>query len=61
MIGKQACRDFEAIVGREYFSTRPEDLVLYGTDATNKPEYRPDGVIRPGSLSEVAALVKGGP
>lgn len=58
MIGKQACRDFEAIVGREYFSTRPEDLVLYGTDATNKPEYRPDGVIRPGSLSEVAALVK---
>ena len=45
-------------MGREYFSTRPEDLVLYGTDATNKPEYRPDGVIRPGSLSEVAALVK---
>ena len=46
------------ILGPDYFSTRTEDLVLYGSDATNNPDPRPEGVALPGSAEEIAAVVR---
>jgi glycolate oxidase len=58
MIVTEAKRAFEALLGREFFSTRPEDLILYGTDGTNDPTPRPDAVARPGNVNEVAGVIK---
>lgn len=58
MITSDARREMEAALGSQYFSTRPEDLILYGSDATNQPQYRPDAVARPGSTEEVAQLIR---
>ena len=58
MISSEAKRGLEGLLGPEWFSTRPEDLVLYGTDATNRPEYRPEAVARPGRTEEVAGLIR---
>ena len=45
------------LLGRDYFSARTEDLVLYGSDGTNQPHLRPDAVARPGTTAEVARIV----
>lgn len=47
-----------ALLGPQYFSTRPEDLVLYASDGTNRPEFLPEAVARPETTAEVAAVVK---
>ncbi|MBU2549050.1 MAG: FAD-binding protein [Proteobacteria bacterium] len=58
MIVPEARKKMEAVLGPDYFSTRPEDLVLYGTDASNQPDFRPDAVARPATPEEVAALIR---
>ncbi|MFH1089952.1 MAG: FAD-linked oxidase C-terminal domain-containing protein [Pseudomonadota bacterium] len=58
MIAKEARSILESAVGPEYFSTRVEDLVLYESDGTNLPGFRPEAVARPGTASETAALVR---
>jgi glycolate oxidase len=57
MIDTVAIRKLEDVLGRDFFSTRTEDLVLYGSDGTNQPHLRPDAVARPGATSEVARIV----
>ena len=51
-------RRLTEILGPEYFSTRTEDLVLYGSDGTNQPRPRPAAVARPGSAAETAEVVR---
>ena len=58
MINEAAIHKLEDILGRDYFSTRTEDLVLYGSDGTNQPNLRPEAVARPGTRSEVARIIK---
>lgn len=58
MITLEAKGRLEALLGPNRFSTRPEDLILYGSDATNQPWHRPEAVARPGAAREVAALIK---
>ncbi|MEW5722049.1 MAG: FAD-linked oxidase C-terminal domain-containing protein [Thermodesulfobacteriota bacterium] len=58
MINESTRRELEAILGREYFTTRVEDLVLYASDGTNRSGFRPEGVARPGSAEETAAVVR---
>jgi len=49
---------FERLLGPDSVSTRPEDLVLYGSDATNDPRSRPDAVAWPSTTDEVVGLVR---
>ena len=56
MLNPQLRRRLEAVLGRENFSTRAEDLVLYAYDGTNE-EHRPEAVAWPGSTAEVSAVV----
>jgi len=58
MIGAEAQSQLKALLGPEYFSTRIEDLIMYGSDATNQPQYRPEAVARPGTVEEIAGLVR---
>ena len=46
------------ILGKDYFTTRTEELVLYGSDGTNQPQYRPSAVARPKSDREIQNLVR---
>jgi len=56
MLTRELSRRLEDILGRENFSTRVEDLVLYAYDGTGE-EHRPEAVAWPGSTAEVAAVV----
>jgi glycolate oxidase len=58
MLQPEIKREFEKLLDRDSFSTRPEDLVLYGSDATNDSRTRPDAVAWPRTEDEVARLVR---
>jgi len=58
MITPAAQARLKDLLGPEYFSTRPEDLILYASDAANQPQYRPEAVARPGAVEEIAGLVR---
>jgi glycolate oxidase len=49
--------EFRAVVGKENFSDVREELLCYAYDATRE-QYLPDGVIFPGSVDEVAAVLR---
>ncbi|MBF0529367.1 MAG: FAD-binding protein [Deltaproteobacteria bacterium] len=57
MLAKPAITELKALLGPEYFSTRSEDLVLYASDGSNRTEFLPEAVARPGTTAEVAALI----
>ncbi|MBN1106852.1 MAG: FAD-binding protein, partial [Deltaproteobacteria bacterium] len=57
MISKTAADEFRSIVGEEWFLDSPEDLATYSYDAF-LPEFKPDGVILPGSTEEISAVMK---
>jgi FAD/FMN-containing dehydrogenase len=48
---------FEEIVGREHVLTDPEIVASFVVDWTGRFRGRTDAVVRPGSVSEVAAIV----
>jgi len=58
MISAEVQSQLKALLGPDYFSTRTEDLIMYGSDATNQPQYRPEAVARPGTVEEIAGLVR---
>ncbi|MFW9967252.1 MAG: FAD-binding oxidoreductase [Candidatus Thorarchaeota archaeon] len=52
-------KEFSAIVGKEYVSTRKDVLIAYSVSASTSYEpVLPDAVIRPGSTHEVAQILK---
>ena len=57
MIEKRILKELEAIVGKQYVLTSPEDLVAYSYDGTFA-EHRPDLVVRPDSTEQVSAVLK---
>jgi glycolate oxidase len=56
MISGRALRKLSRILGPERISTRPDDLDLYGTDAT-RLTYPPDAVVFPGHIREIADIL----
>jgi glycolate oxidase len=57
MIKKQILKELQAIVGKEYVLTEPEDLVAYSYDGTFA-EQRPDLIVRPGSTEQTSEVMK---
>ena len=57
MLKADAIKELQAIVGKEYVLTDPEDLFIYSNDATVFNGL-PDAVVKPGNTAEVAAVVK---
>lgn len=58
MINSHADKRLKELLGREHYSTKPEDLVLYGSDGTNRPDLRPDAVARPSTVQEIASIIE---
>ena len=48
MISERALQELSSLLGPEHFTTRPEDLTAFGTDAT-KLRFMPDAVAFPGT------------
>jgi len=57
MIDKRIVKKFQAVVGKEYVLTKPEDLVAYSYDSTFA-EQRPDLIVRPDSTEQVSEVMK---
>ena len=57
MLKADAIKELQAIVGKEYVLTDPEDLFIYSNDATNY-SHEPEAVVKPATTAEVAAVVK---
>ncbi|MGD2124775.1 MAG: FAD-linked oxidase C-terminal domain-containing protein [Desulfobacteraceae bacterium] len=57
MISKTMADGFRAIVGADWFLDSPEDLATYSYDGF-LPEFKPDGVIIPGSAEEISEIMK---
>lgn len=50
--------DFINICGKEYVLDSSEDLIIYGSDQTEKLSYPPDLVLRPANAEEISAILK---
>ncbi|MCU0576421.1 MAG: FAD-binding oxidoreductase [Desulfobacterota bacterium] len=48
----------KAIVGDAYVSDAPEDLFIYSRDQGVQEPHLPDGVVMPGSASEVVSIIR---
>ena len=57
MISASLRDEFRSIVGEEWFLDSPEDLASYSYDSF-LPEFKPDGVIIPGSAEEISRIMK---
>lgn len=57
MIGKQALKELQTIVGKKHVHTSPEDLVAYSYDGTFA-ERRPEMVVRPDSTEQVRQVMQ---
>jgi glycolate oxidase len=55
MISKLALQELSSLLGPERFTTRPEDLAAFGTDAT-KLRFMPDGVAFPSTPQEISMI-----
>jgi glycolate oxidase len=55
MISKRALKELSDLLGPEHFSTHPEDLTTFGTDAT-KLRFMPDAVAFPGTPEEISRI-----
>lgn len=54
---KKTIKQLQNIVGAQYLTTEPEELLCYSYDATGQ-EYLPEGVIFPGSTDEVSRIMQ---
>lgn len=57
MIEERLLRELRAIVGQQWASSEPEDLICYGFDATFK-EASPDAVVSPATTDEVSRVMR---
>jgi glycolate oxidase len=57
MIEERLLRELQAIVGKQWASNEPEDLICYGFDATFK-EAMPDAVVSPAATEEVSRVMR---
>ena len=57
MLAKRILDELKKIVGADNVATDRQDLICYGYDATQM-EFLPDAVVHPGSVDEVAAVLK---
>jgi glycolate oxidase len=57
MLESRILENITAIVGSENVATDRQDLLCYGYDATQM-EFLPDAVIHPGSVNEIAQVLK---
>ncbi len=58
MLVKGVLKELRSIVGAEYLKTAPEELTLYGYDATPQaPLALPDAVVFPATTREIAEIV----
>ncbi len=57
MLDSQAIAELEAIVGQEFVLSSPEDILLYGYDAS-LDSHAPQVIVLPGSAEEIAAVVR---
>ncbi|WP_047152521.1 FAD-binding oxidoreductase [Aneurinibacillus tyrosinisolvens] len=55
---KEAKGQLRGIVGKDYFLDSPNELYVYSYDATPLYQAMPDAVVMPGSVEEVAAIMK---
>jgi glycolate oxidase len=55
---KEIKRELSAIVGDRWFLDSPNELYVYSYDATPLYQTMPDAVVMPGSVEEVAAVLK---
>jgi glycolate oxidase len=55
MISKRALKKLSSLLGPEHFTTRREDLMPFGTDAT-KLRFMPDAVAFPGTHEEISRI-----
>jgi glycolate oxidase len=59
MLAKSVLKELRSIVGAEYLKTAPEELTLYGYDATPQAPFAlPDAVVFPATTTEIAEIVK---
>ncbi|BCJ86702.1 FAD-linked oxidase C-terminal domain-containing protein [Effusibacillus dendaii] len=58
MLKPQVAKELKAIVGSNWLLDTPEDCLAYSYDATPLYQSMPDGVVMPGTVEEVAAIVK---
>lgn len=58
MLKPHLAKELRAIVGDNWVMDTPEDCLAYSYDATPLYQSLPDGVVVPGSVEEVAAIVK---
>ena len=58
MINDEAKKEFRNVTGPEFFSDRPEDLVLYASDGTSAKGVAPGAVIRPGNAKDASKIIK---
>jgi glycolate oxidase len=56
MISEHTLRELSSILGPEHLTTRPEDLMTFGTDAT-KLRFTPDAVAFPGTPEEISRIL----
>jgi glycolate oxidase len=57
MISKPIVDALRSIVGHPWFLNSPEDLATYAYDGF-LPEFKPDGVVVPGSTEEISQIMK---
>ncbi|WP_243369986.1 FAD-linked oxidase C-terminal domain-containing protein [Geotalea sp. SG265] len=57
MLESRILENIKAIVGSENVATERQDLLCYGYDATQM-EFLPDAVVHPGSVDEIAQVLK---
>jgi len=55
MISERSLKELSFLLGPEHFTTRPEDLATFGTDAT-KLRFMPDAVAFPGTPEEISRI-----
>jgi glycolate dehydrogenase FAD-linked subunit len=55
MISERALKELSSLLGPEHFTTRREDLMAFGTDAT-KLRFMPDAVAFPGTPEEISRI-----
>lgn len=59
MLTKGVLKELRDIVGAEHLKTAPEELTLYGYDATPQAPFAlPDAVAFPGATTEIAEILK---
>ena len=57
MLDQRVILKLKEIVGTDNVATDRQDLICYGYDATQM-EFLPDAVVHPGSVAEIAAVIK---